>query len=163
HGDDPERAVRAALAVRDAVAEMNATDPDLDLQVRLAVNTGEAIVSLGAKTERGEGLIAGDVVNTASRLQTAAPTNGILVGEETARATRSLIDSREVAPLEVKGKSAPVRAWLAMRTRTSPGERVPSTAPMLGRVHEVAVLHRIFDGVVSDRRPHLVTVVGDAG
>src|SRR5438445_2905317 len=85
HGDDTERAVRAAIALRDAVAELNAADPDLDLQVRIAVNTGEALVSLGARTSEGEGMVAGDVVNTASRLQEAAPTNGILVGDETYR------------------------------------------------------------------------------
>src|SRR5437588_251147 len=163
HGDDPERAVRAALSVRTAVAEMNKADPKLDLQVRLAVNTGEAIVSLGAKAERGEGMVAGDVVNTASRLQTSAPTNGILVGEQTCRATRPLVEYREVEPLSVKGKGEPVRAWLAVGSRSAPGERAASAVPMLGRVHEVAVLHRIFDGVVADRRPHLVTIVGDAG
>jgi class 3 adenylate cyclase len=163
HGDDPERAVRAALAVRGAVAEMNADDPEYDLQVRLAVNTGEAIVSLDARAERGEGIVAGDVVNTASRLQTAAPTNAVLVGEETFRATRGLVDYREVEPVVVKGKSGPVRAWLAIGARSGPGERAISDAPMLGRVHEVAVLHRIFDSVVAERRPHLVTVVGEAG
>ena len=63
HGDDPERGVRAAVAIRDAVEELNASDPELDLQLRIAVNTGEVLVSLGA---RGEGLVAGDVVNTAS-------------------------------------------------------------------------------------------------
>src|SRR5688500_8007086 len=85
HGDDPERAVRAAVSIRDAVAELNAADPELDLQMRIAVNTGEALVSIGARTTEGEGMIAGDVVNTASRLQEAAPVNGILVGEETYR------------------------------------------------------------------------------
>jgi class 3 adenylate cyclase len=163
HGDDPERAVRAALAVLSAVAEMNGADQQLDLQVRLAVTTGEAIVSLSAKTEQGEGMVAGDVVNTASRLQTAAPTNGVLVGEETHRATRGLIDYREVEPVVVKGKTAPVRAWLAIAPRAEPGERAMHTVPMLGRVHEVAVLHRVFDTVVGERRPHLVTVVAEAG
>src|SRR3954464_7686280 len=91
HGDDPERAVRAAASSLEAVAAMNEADPELDLQVRLAVNTGEAIVSLGARAGAGEAMVAGDVVNTASRLQTAAPTNGILVGEETHRATHSLL------------------------------------------------------------------------
>ena len=65
HGDDPERAVRAALAIRTAVGEMNANDPELDLKVRMAVNTGEALVSIAATG--GEGMVAGDVVNTASR------------------------------------------------------------------------------------------------
>src|SRR5213596_3131523 len=85
HGDDPERAVRAALRIREAVAEMNQAHPDLDLQVRIAVNTGEAIVALGARTQEGESMVAGDVVNTASRLQTAAPVDSVLVGEETYR------------------------------------------------------------------------------
>src|SRR6266566_2539134 len=73
HEDDPERAVRAALAIREAVVE--------DLQIRTAVNTGEALVALGARPSEGEGIVSGDVVNTAARLQTAAPVNGILVGE----------------------------------------------------------------------------------
>src|SRR5436305_14555831 len=73
HGDDPERAVRAALAVAEGV----------DLDVRIAVNTGEALVSVSANPGQGEGLVAGDVVNTAARLPAAAPVNGILVGEET--------------------------------------------------------------------------------
>src|SRR5438132_4600348 len=76
HEDDPERAVRAALAIRDWVLETEA-----DLQVRIAVNTGEALVALGASTGQGEGMASGDVINTAARLQTAAPVNGILAGE----------------------------------------------------------------------------------
>jgi hypothetical protein len=131
--------------------------------VRIAVNTGEAIVSLGAKTELGEGMVAGDVVNAASRLQTAAPTNAVLVGEETYRATRTLVDYREVEPVVAKGKREPIRAWHAISARMGPGERAVNAVPMLGRVHEVAVLHRIFDGVVAERRAHLVTVAGEAG
>jgi class 3 adenylate cyclase len=163
HGDDPERAVRAAFAVRAAVAEMNEADPELDLQVRLAVNTGEAIVSMGARAEAGEAMVAGDVVNTASRLQTAAPANGILVGEETYLATRSLLIYEEAESVTVKGKSAPLRVWLALGARMDPGERTLSTVPMLGRENELAVLRRIFQSIVADERPHLVTVLGDAG
>jgi class 3 adenylate cyclase len=163
HGDDPERAVRAAFAVREAVAQLNAADPELDLQIRVAVNTGEAIVSLGARAEAGESMVAGDVVNTASRLQSSAPVNGILVGEETFHATRALIEYEESAPVEVKGKQAPLRVWLALRARTAPGERVMTTVPMLGRTHELAVLERIFESVTAEQRPHLVTVLGDAG
>ena len=163
HGDDPERAVRAALAVREAVADLNEADSELDLQIRLAVNTGEAIVSLTAKAEAGEAMIAGDVVNTASRLQSAAPTNGILVGEETYRATRSLIEYEDADPVTVKGKREPCSVWLAQGTRTAPGERIMSTVPMVGRTNELSVLHRIFESVTSEQRPHLVTVLGDAG
>ena len=91
HEDDPERAVRAALAIRDGIAE------DGKLEVRIAVNTGEALVNIDARPELGEGMVAGDVVNTASRLQCAAPTNGILVGDTTFRATRHVIEYREHA------------------------------------------------------------------
>ena len=162
HGDDPERAMRAALAVCAAVGEMNASDPQLKLEIRVAVNTGEAIVSV-TSTELHEGMIAGDVVNTASRLQTAAPTNAILVGEDTYRATRGLFDYEAVEPLVVKGKRDPVPAWLALRAKSEPGERELSTAPILGRAHELEALRRTFEGVLGERRPHLVTVFGDAG
>jgi class 3 adenylate cyclase len=162
HGDDPERAVRAAFALCDAVAEMNAADPDLKLEVRVAVNTGEAIVSL-ATTELNEGMVAGDVVNTASRLQSNAPTNAILVGEDTYRATRTLVEYSAVDPLILKGKRAPVPAWLAVGIKAGPGEREASVVPMLGRANEMAALGRVFGAVVAERRPHLVTIFGDAG
>src|SRR5437763_12712925 len=87
YGDVAERAVRAALAVRDSVRDLNDGDAALDLQIRIAVNTGEALVSLGARPSMGESMVAGDVVNTASRLQQAAPVNGIIVGEETYAST----------------------------------------------------------------------------
>src|SRR5438094_4223554 len=89
HEDDPERAVRAALAIRDWARE------EEGLQVRIAVNTGEALVLLGSRPAEGEGMAAGDVVNTAARLQAAAPVNGILVAESTFRATRDVIDYEE--------------------------------------------------------------------
>src|SRR6201989_3221757 len=87
HEDDPERAVRAALAIRDSIGE--------ELQTRPAVNTGGALVALGARPGEGDAMVAGDVVNTAARLQSAAPVNGILVGEGTYRATRDAIDYHE--------------------------------------------------------------------
>jgi predicted ATPase len=108
-------------------------------------------------------MVAGDVINTASRLQSAAPPGGILVGEGTYRATRGLVEYREIEPLVLKGKQAPVRAWVALRAKAGPGERAVSGVPMLGRAGELAALQRIFDGVVADRRPHLVTVFGEAG
>jgi class 3 adenylate cyclase len=163
HGDDPERAVRAALSVRSAIAEMNAADEQLDLQVRIGINTGEAIVSLGARPELGEGMVAGDVINTASRLQNAAPTDAILVGEATYRATRSVVEYREVEPMTVKGKSEPVRGWLALASTAAPGERSVAAVPMVGRGRETSILRGIFEGVVAEQRPHLMTVFGEAG
>ena len=100
YGDDAERAVRAALAVRDSVRVLNDGDARLDLQIRIAVNTGEALVSHAASAAHGEGVVAGDVVNTASRLQQAAPVNGIIVGEETYASTRGAIQYEALAAVE---------------------------------------------------------------
>ena len=120
-GDDPERAVRAALAVRDAVDDLNAADPELDLQVRIAVNTGEAVAALGARPELGESMVAGDVVNTAARLQVHAPVNGIIVGEETYRSTRGAIEY-------TAGDASP-RAGKSSRSQSgSPSGRSPMRA-----------------------------------
>jgi class 3 adenylate cyclase len=106
--DDPERAVRAALAIRDWARE------EAGLQVRIAVTTGEALVLLGARPGEGEGMAAGDVVNTAARLQAAAPTNGVLVGETTYRATRDVIEYTERDPVTAKGKTDPIPVWEAV-------------------------------------------------
>jgi class 3 adenylate cyclase len=163
HGDDAERAVRAAVAIQAAVAKMNAADPDLELQVRVAVNTGEALVSLSARPSEGEGMVAGDVVNTASRLQAAAPVNGILVGEETYRSTRSIIHYEEAEPVSAKGKREPVPVWRAVGAHSDPGERAVGRAPMVGRESELSLLGEIWKRVVSDRRPQLVTIFGAAG
>src|SRR5438132_5614918 len=115
HEDDPERAVRAALAIRDWVRD------DEQLQVRIAVNTGEALVALGARPEAGEGMASGDVVNTAARLQAAAPVNGILVGETTWRATRQAIDYGDQQQVEAKGKVEPIPVWEAVEARSRLG------------------------------------------
>ena len=162
-GDDAERAMRAALAVRDSVDEMNKGDAQLDLQLRIAVNTGEALVSLKTRPELGESMIAGDVVNTASRLQQAAPVNGILVGEETYAATRDAIVYEPAPPVVAKGKAHPLAVWLAVRAATAVGERRLSRQPLVGRVHELEALHGIWERTVEERKPHLVTVLGAAG
>jgi class 3 adenylate cyclase len=163
HGDDPERAVRAALAMCAAVEEMNRGEPELELKIRVAVNTGEALVTLGASAAHGEGVVAGDVVNTASRLQEAAPVNGILVGEETYRATRSVIRYEDAEPVVAKGKEEPVRVWRPVAASVGPGERAAGRVPMVGRASELAVLERIWERVVSEQRPQLVTLFGPAG
>ena len=129
HEDDPERAVRAALAIREAVAEMNEHDPELDLHVRIGIATGEALVSLDADPLQGEGIAAGDVVNTAARLQSAAPVDGVLVGDATHRATDRAIEYRAVEAVEEKGKAERVRAWRRWRRGRATGStsRVAST------------------------------------
>ncbi|MEX2646949.1 MAG: AAA family ATPase [Gaiellaceae bacterium] len=162
-GDDPERAVRAALAVRDAIAAMNAADPELGLNVRIAVNTGEALVALGSRPAHGEAMVAGDVVNTAARLQASAPVNGILVGEETYRSTRATIEYEAAEPVTAPGKALPVPAWLAVEALAGEGERTLSPAPMVGRERELELLRGIWERVAAERRAHLVTMFGPPG
>jgi predicted ATPase len=127
------------------------------------VNTGEAIVALEAVPGRGEAMVAGDVVNTAARLQSAAPVGAVLVGEETYTSTRNAIEYRPAQPVLAKGKSAPVRAWLAVRPTSAVGERAVTPVPMIGRDRELETLSGIWDRVSSDARAHFVTVFGPAG
>jgi class 3 adenylate cyclase len=156
YGDDAERAVRAAFAVRDW-AEQDG------LEVRIAVNTGEAIVELEARPGHGEAMVAGDVVNTAARLQSAAPVGTVLVGEETYAATRNTVEYRPAQPVLAKGKSAPVRAWLAVRATSQAGERPMAPVPMIGRERELTVLTGIWERVVEEGRTQFITVFGPAG
>jgi class 3 adenylate cyclase len=163
HEDDPERAVRAGLALLDAVDELNA-DQHLGLSVRIGVATGEAVVSTGARPERGEGMLAGDVVNTAARLQTAAPVGGVLVGRTTEAATRAHIDYEPHDPVTVKGKVDPLPVWVAVRTRRSAGETLSdSSRPMIGRGDELEILQRTYNRAVREHSVQLVTIVAAPG
>ena len=156
YGDDAERAVRAAFAIRDWA------DQD-GVELRIAVNTGEAIVDLDANPDRGEAMVAGDVVNTAARLQSATPVGAVLVGDETHASTRSAIEYRPAQPVVAKGKEHPVRAWLAVRTTTTAGERPTAAAPLVGRERELDVLTGIWERVAEEGRAHFVTVLGPSG
>jgi class 3 adenylate cyclase len=162
YGDDAERAVRAALAVRDKIAAIDEADPRLDLKVRIAVNTGEALVIVDARPALGEAMVTGDVVNTAARLQAAAPVGAVFAGEETYRATKDVILYAPAEPVEAKGKAQPVPAWIALRETRTPGER-PVGGPLIGRDPELDVLLGAWERVASERTPHLVTVIGPAG
>jgi class 3 adenylate cyclase/tetratricopeptide (TPR) repeat protein len=159
HEDDPERAVRAALAVRDAIREQG------DLEVRIGINTGEAIVRLDLPPGSGEGYATGDVMNTASRLQAAAPINGILVGAATQAATGDAIRYEHAAGVEAKGKAEPVVAWVALdaRSRFGVDVRQSSLVPLVGRERERTLLIDTLDRAESDRMPQLVTLVGVPG
>jgi class 3 adenylate cyclase len=159
HEDDPERAVRAALAIRDWVRE------EERIQVRLAVNTGEALIMLGARPAEGEGMAAGDVLNTAARLQAAAPVNGILVGERTFRATRRAIEYREATPVDAKGKKEPVAVWEALQVRAPFGIDVPHQArtALVGRERELDLLRDTLARVRAERTAQLVTLIGVPG
>jgi len=159
HEDDPERAVLAALAIRDWVRE------EERIQVRIAVSTGEALIMLGARPSEGEGMAAGDVLNTAARLQAAAPVNGILVGERTYRATRRVIEYRQAQPVHAKGKKEPVAVWEAVQARARPGVelRQQPGAALVGRERELHVLRDALARVRAERTPQLVTLVGVPG
>ena len=160
HEDDPERAVRAALAIRDWAIEQGE-----QLQVRIAVNTGEALVTLDARPSEGEAMAAGDVVNTAARLQAAAPLNGVLVGEQAHRATADVIEYREANPVAGKGKREPISAWEALQARSRFGVDVSqrTVAALVGRTRELDLLVSTLDRVREERAPQLVTLVGVPG
>jgi class 3 adenylate cyclase len=158
HEDDPLRAVGAALAIRDWARDEG------DVQVRIAVNTGEALVVLGARPAEGEGMATGDVVNTAARLQTAAPVNGVLVGETTYRATRDVVEYAEHEPVVAKGKAEPIPVWEAVHVRSRLGMDVErATLPLVGRTRELGVIVDAFERAKSEREPQLVTLVGVPG
>jgi class 3 adenylate cyclase len=158
HEDDPERAVRAALAIRDFAL-------DEELELRLGIMTGEALVSLDARPAEGEGMASGDVVNTAARLQAAAPVNGILVGEVTYRATRHAIEYGEAEPVAAKGKAEPVRVWEAVEARARFGAEVLDrvAGELVGRERELAALRGALERVRAEQSPQLVTLVGVPG
>jgi class 3 adenylate cyclase len=160
HEDDPERAVRAALAIRDWAVEQGDA-----LQVRIAVATGEALVALDARPGEGESMAAGDVVNTTARLQAAAPLNGILVGEQAYRATSHAIEYRPADPVLGKGKRDPIPAWEALHARARFGVDLARSAgaPLVGRNRELELLVSTLARVREERSPQLVTLVGVPG
>jgi class 3 adenylate cyclase/tetratricopeptide (TPR) repeat protein len=158
HEDDPERAVRAALAIRDfAVAE--------GLELRVGITTGEVLIRLDARPTEGEGMASGDVVNTAARLQNAAPVNGVLVDESTFRPTRGVVEYRDGEPVQAKGKTQPVPVWEAVEAHARFGADVAHEArtALVGRDRELAVLRDAFDRARHERVPQLVTLVGVPG
>ena len=161
YGDDPERAVRAALSVRSAIADLNRADDALDLHVRIGVNTGDALVTVGARPELGEGMVAGDVVNMAARLQQNAPADGILAGLETYACTRDAVAYGDVISLAVKGKSMPLEARpaLAFRDESEPVAR----RQLVGRAGEMQHLRQIWTQATASAMPHIVTVLAPPG
>jgi class 3 adenylate cyclase len=165
HEDDAERAVRAGLRILEAIAELNERDPGLALQVRVGINTGEAVVALDARPEHGEGIVTGDVVNTASRLQGAAPVNGVAVSEQTYRATERVFNYEQLAPAQVKGKAEPLPIWRPLQARARFGSDVTRThaAPLVGRELEMPLLIGTFERAAQQRSCQLVTIVGEPG
>ncbi len=165
HEDDAERAVRAGLAILDVIAELNDADPALSLSVRVGVNTGEALVSLDARPDAGEGMVTGDVVNTAARIQSHAPVGGVAVGSGTHAATERVFDYEPLEAIAAKGKSEPVPVWQALTARARFGSDVirSMTTPLVGRDLDLTLVRGTFDKVAAERAVHLVTLVGAPG
>jgi class 3 adenylate cyclase/tetratricopeptide (TPR) repeat protein len=156
--DDAELAVRAALELVDAVGGLGK-----GIQARAGVLTGEAAVTLGATNQ---GMVAGDIVNTASRLQSAAQPGTVLVGESTHRATSAAIAYEEAGEQALKGKQAPVAAWRALRAVAERGGRNRAEqleAPFVGRAEEMRLLKDLFQTTGREKRLRVVSVIGPAG
>jgi class 3 adenylate cyclase/tetratricopeptide (TPR) repeat protein len=156
HEDDPDRAVRAALAIRQFGI-------DAGLELRIGIATGEALVTLDARPEAGETMATGDVVNTAARLQAAAPVNGILVSEKTFQATGESISFRDAEAVLAKGKADPVRVWEALEARSDTAHERDHGTEFVGRLRELELVRGALERVVAEREPQLVTLVGVPG
>ena len=161
--DDAERAVRAALELVDAVTELGAEVGALGLRARAGVLTGEATVNLGAS---GQGMVAGDLVNTASRIQSAAEPGTVVVGESTKRATDAAIAYLDAGSHMLKGKAESVRLWKAQRVVAGVGGLMKSEGlepPFVGRDRELKLVKELFHACVDEGRAHLVQITGIAG
>jgi class 3 adenylate cyclase/tetratricopeptide (TPR) repeat protein len=158
HEDDAERAVRCALQMQRSLANLGSR-VGVDLEMRVGVNTGEVLVgALG-----GDVTAMGDVVNTASRLQTAAAPGQVVVGPSTHSATVDVISYESLGSLEVKGRDQTVDAWLALTAIAPPGRRRRARTPIVGRDAELSMLRGILDSSAQRRRAHFVVVAADAG
>ncbi len=157
HEDDPERAVHAALRILERMPGLG-----LDLHVRIGVNTGSVLFAEG--TGERDDSVTGDTVNTAARLQAAAPVDGIVVGEPTYQATSHLFRFEALEPVTAKGKAEPVPLWRAVAPAPRAGG-MPRTeaAPFVGRDRELASLVRSFQRSRSTPSVELVTILADPG
>ena len=161
--DDAERAVRAALELTTTVSALSGEVNAHDLRLRAGVVTGEAAITVGAE---GQGMVAGDIVNTASRIQTAAAPGTVLVDEATRRATEAPIAYEDAGERELKGKAAPVQLWRADRVVATIGGAMRGTgmeAPFVGRDRELRQVKELFHATADERRARLVSIVGLAG
>ena len=150
-----------ALGIIQGIRELNAAHPGLDLEVRIGICTGEAVVEIDAPAESA--LATGDVVNTAARLQSAAPSGRVIVGPETYGLTKDVFRYEPLTPVAAKGKREPVPAWLVVEPMDSPGRGDAARTPLVGRSHEMLLIRTVWARAVSARQPHLISVIGPAG
>jgi class 3 adenylate cyclase/tetratricopeptide (TPR) repeat protein len=165
HEDDALRAVRAAAEMRSAVTTLNedlAGESGVRIAVRIGVNTGE-VVTAGA-VDGGQVFAAGDAVNLAARLEQHAAPGEVLLGHSTYRLVSGAVEADAVAPLTVKGKAEPVRAWRLRNVRVEAGPvRRRFDVPIVGRAHELSRLALLLEDVMHGHGCHVCTVFGDPG
>ncbi len=164
HEDDAQRAIFSALRIPPVIEELNETNRDLPLAVRIGIETGVAVVSVGVERS-AQGIAIGDVVNTASRLQGVAPIGGILVGEGTHRLTRDLFEYEPLDPVQVKGKAEPLPVWVAKAAHSRFGAELPRgpSTPFVGRQDELELLKHTFARAAREPSVQLVTLLGEPG
>jgi DNA-binding SARP family transcriptional activator/class 3 adenylate cyclase len=165
HEDDPERAVRAALAIRDTVAELDQTGSAAALEIQLGIATGEALVAADPTRDTGEAAITGTVIANAARLQQAAPSGVVLVDEATYRATTRAVTYQRGKPVRVSDMARPLPSWQATAARSTDAvepSRQPPT-PFIGRHDELDLLKRTYARAVRESSVHLVTITGEPG
>jgi class 3 adenylate cyclase/tetratricopeptide (TPR) repeat protein len=163
HEDDALRAVRAAAKMREALAELNVTlraEFGITLENRTGVNTGEVVTGEGGGSQR---LATGDTVNVAARLEQAAPTGEVLIGESTYRLVRDTVEVVPVEPLKLKGKPKPVPAYRLLSVIEGAMSPRPADLPLVGRAREIAALDAEFRRSVAEPECRLVTLLGEAG
>jgi class 3 adenylate cyclase len=175
HEDDPERAIRAALEMLEALKRFNeqrlTDDPQaLPVQIRIGISTGEVVAASDAG-DGGQFLITGDAVNMAARFQQQAEPGTILVGSRTYRSTHGAIIYQPLNPIQVKGKPQPLRVWQALAVVED--QAAPPTqhlrgiqglpSPFVGRAPELALLDAVYERVIGEQRPHLITLLGVPG
>ena len=161
--DDAERAVRAAIDLAAAVEALGVEVGSDGLRARVGVLTGEAAVTLGS---RSEGMVAGDLVNTASRIQSVAEPGTVLVGESTKRATEAAVVYEDAGARALKGKVESVPVWRAVRVIGGIGGAQRSAgleAPFVGRDRELRVIKELFHASAGESKAHLVSVLAVAG
>ena len=161
--DDAERAVRAALALTQAVAALGEEVGMPGLLVRGGVVTGSAAVEVGTESE---GMVLGDTVNTASRLQSLAAPGDVLVDDVTRRASEAAIAYEDTGEQPVRGRERPIRAWRALRVvaeRRGAGRLVGLEAPFTGRERQLEQITSAWEATAAEGRARLVSVVGEAG
>jgi class 3 adenylate cyclase/tetratricopeptide (TPR) repeat protein len=161
--DDAERAVRTALDLVGAVSALGDEVGAPGLRARAGVLTGEAAVTLGADAE---GMVAGDLVNTASRIQAVAEPEFVLVGEATKRATEAAIAYADAGTHELKGKAEPVRLFRALRVTAGRAGTLKGQGlepPFVGRERELRLVKELFHASAEEKKAHLISVVGIAG